>query len=130
MVSSVRFCVPCEASGTPLAPEPLREVELWCDLVGWGRVHVGNIPVPYDADFKCAFPRILEAVLHRVPPGAAPPATAHASGRAALPITSEAAGVRHVVSLQLADEPLIIAAAEAQLFGSVGRVGGASHFPR
>ena len=112
-----------------LQPEPLREVELWCSLSGWGRVHVGNVPVPYDAEFKCSFPRILEAVLHRVPPGAAPPPTSTPSGRAALPTTSDAPGVRHVVSLQLVDEPLIIAAAESQLLGGASNTAPVSALP-
>ena len=73
------------------------------------------MPVPYDSEFKYAYPRIVEAIIHRVPPGAAPSAGAHASGRAALPTPDGAAGVRHVVSLRVADEPQILEAAEAQL---------------
>ena len=39
-------------------------------LGGWGLVHVGAVPVPYDRQFRCAFPQIAEAVLHTVPPAA------------------------------------------------------------
>ena len=130
MVRCVRFCVPSDAAGVPLQPEPLKTVELWCDLIGWGRVHVGNIPVPYDAGFRCAFPKILEAVLHRVPPGAAPPATPYPTGRAALPTPDGAPGVRHVISLQLADEPHILAMAEAHLHTPTAYAATASSLPR
>lgn len=123
LVRCVRFCVPCNESGVPLQPEPIRSVELWCDLRHWGRVHVGNVPVPYDEHFRCAFPTIVQAILHRVPAGAAPPPTAYATGRAAAGTAAATAasspppspGARHVVSLQLADEPLILDAVEAQL---------------
>lgn len=113
LVSCARFCVPCDVSGVPLEPEPLRHVELWCTLIGWGNVHIGDVPVPYAADYRCAFPSILEAVIHRVPAGAAPPPTPHAHGRAAFAPADEAH--RHVISLQLAAEPLILADVETRL---------------
>ena len=122
LVRCVRFCVPCDASGAPLAPEPLRRVELWCDLASWGRVHVGSVPVPYDAEYRCAFPELVDAVLHRVPAGAAPPAGVHPRGRAASPVV---AGSRHVVSLQLADELQILAEVDARLVGAKRSAGAA-----
>ena len=70
VVTRVRFCVESDAAGVPLQREPLRDIEVWCDLLGWGRVHAANVAVPYDKGFRCTFPRILEAVLHFVPPGA------------------------------------------------------------
>ena len=121
VVDRVRFCVECDASGVPLQPEPLRQVELWCDLLGWGRVHVGQIPVPYDPEYCCSFPPIVDAVLHFVPAGAPPPPTAHdPPGRALLPWAVEGGcgmrmHARHVVSLQLAEEPRIVEAVNAML---------------
>ena len=46
---------------------PVAQVELWCQLAGWGLVRVGMVPVPYDAHFRCTFPEISEAELHSVP---------------------------------------------------------------
>ena len=113
LVSEVRFCVPSDSQGVPLHGEPMRDVELWVTLAGWGRVLVGNIPVPYDRDFCCAFPAIRDAVLHCVPVGTAPPPTCHSTGRAAIPASSEAH--RFVISLEIADEPALTAAAEARV---------------
>ena len=121
VVTRVRFCVESDASGVPLQPEPLREIELWCDLLGWGRVHIGNVPVPYDEAYKCAFPRIVEAVLHYVLPGVPPPADAHElPGKSQLPWSREAGGglrahARHVVSLELEEEHCILEAVEVML---------------
>ena len=107
LVSNLRFCVPADSRGTPLQGEPMREMELWVDLASWGRVHVADVPVPYDRDFRCAFPRILDAVLHRVPAGAVPPPTSCPTGRAASAPEGEAH--RHVISLEIADEPALLA---------------------
>mmetsp|Transcript_80593 Transcript_80593/g.160106 ORF Transcript_80593/g.160106 Transcript_80593/m.160106 type:complete len:111 (-) Transcript_80593:143-475(-) len=102
------------------------EPSRWSNLLGWGRVHIGDVPVPYDTDYRCAFPPILEAVLHRVPLGAAPPPTPYARGRAAiLPEAPEAPHLqphRHVISLQLATEPCILSDVETRLLpGSTHR---------
>ena len=107
LVSNLRFCVPADSRGTPLQGEPMREMELWVDLASWGRVHVADVPVPYDRDFRCAFPQILDAVLHRVPAGAAPPPTSRPTGRAANAPEGEAH--RHVISLEIANEPELLA---------------------
>lgn len=95
-------------------------------------MHIGAVPVPYDAYFRCTFPRIIDAVLHRVPVGAPVPATKYAEGRAA---TSGGAH-KHVVSLQLADEPMLLEAIEGRLFGrpaggkrSAGAIGAARDRP-
>ena len=130
VVTRVRFCVESDAAGVPLQREPLRDIEVWCDLLGWGRVHAANVAVPYDKGFRCTFPRILEAVLHFVPPGAPPPSTAHEGpGRPSLHAIygsleagdKERLKPRHVVSLQLAEEPRILEAVEAMLLGAAGR---------
>ena len=117
LVRCVRFCVPCDASGVALQPEPISHMELWCDLSTWGRVHVGTVPVPHDSHYRCAFPRIAEAVLHCVPAGAAPPTGVCAEGRAAVPLRTAAdhAAARHVISLRLEDEPIIVDAVEVRL---------------
>ena len=114
LVSCLRFCVPCDSSGAPLEPEPMRQIELWCTLAGWGSVCVGNVPVPYDADYCCAFPDIVDAVLHRIPAGAAPPSIDSPSAVDAELATSDSAN-RYVISLQLADEPAILADIELRL---------------
>ena len=105
LVHSVRFCVEADANGTPLQPEPLRSLELWCLFGGWGLVHVGAVPVPYDRQFRCAFPQIAEAVLHTVPPAAS---SLGSPGREA----EAAAAPRYLVSLTLADERRILHAIE------------------
>ena len=138
VVSRVRFCIEADERGVPRAPEPLRELELWCDLKGWGRVHVGNVPVPYDRSFACAFPTIVEAVLHYVPAGAPPPASAtEPAGRPLLPWALEGAAsgsdadssmrthARHVVSLQLEEEESILEMVDARLH-SAARWGAAT----
>ncbi len=83
---------------------------------------VGRVPVPYDATFRCAFPQILEAVLHFVPPGTPPPSTAdEPHGKPLLPSALLEEGgrmgthARHVVSLHVAEEPKILEAVHARL---------------
>jgi hypothetical protein len=61
MCSRLQPCV------SDLQPYNCDQVELWCQLAGWGLVRVGMVPVPYDAHFRCTFPEISEAELHSVP---------------------------------------------------------------
>ena len=49
----------------PSSP-PRSQVEVWCQLAGWGLVRVGSVPVVYDANFRCTFPEICEAEIHAV----------------------------------------------------------------
>jgi hypothetical protein len=104
LVSGIRFCIECDAEGVPCLPEPLDEVQLWCDLLGWGRVHVGSLPVPYDEEYRCTFPPIRDAAIHTMltsSSASAPSASAH----------------DHVVSLRLVHEPQIMVAIQRRLLG-------------
>ena len=70
LLFSLRFCIETDSAGSPLIPEPLRQIELWCMLAGCGvgpAVYVGSVPISYDRRFICTFPKIREVVLYRVP---------------------------------------------------------------
>ena len=101
LIASLRFCVETDSAGSPLIPEPLRQIELWCMLAGWGLVHVGSVPISYDRRFRCTFPEIHEAVLHRVPHIGTP---------------AEAAGpVGYLVSLAIKEERRVLAVVDELL---------------
>ena len=84
-----------------LRPHAREQVELWCQLAGWGLVRVGMVPVPYDAHSRCTFPEISEAELHSAELRFAPSAPAGRSG--------------HAVSLAIKDEGHVLAVAEQML---------------
>ena len=90
-----------------LRPHAREQVELWCQLAGWGLVRVGMVPVPYDAHSRCTFPEISEAELHsaelRFAPAALPAAPQH----------GQRSG--HAVSLAIKDEGHVLAVAEQML---------------
>ena len=51
-----------------LLPRPRRhpdDAPCRCTL-SWGRLHIGNVPVPYDDQFQCCFPEIATASVQRV----------------------------------------------------------------
>ena len=101
LIASLRFCIETDSAGSPLIPEPLRQIELWCMLAGWGLVHVGAVPISYDRRFRCTFPEIREAVLHRVPHIGTP---------------AEAAGpVGYLVSLAIKEERRVLAVVDEML---------------
>ena len=76
-----RVCVSVRSRLQPCAfdlrPHASDQVELWCQLAGWGLVRVGMVPVPYDAHSRCTFPEISEAELHSAELRFAPSAPQH-----------------------------------------------------
>ena len=86
-----------------LRPHAREQVELWCQLAGWGLVRVGMVPVPYDAHSRCTFPEISEAELHSAELRFAPAAPQH----------GQRSG--HAVSLAIKDEGHVLAVAEQML---------------
>ena len=62
----VCVCSRLQPCVSDLQPYACDQVELWCQLAGWGLVRVGTVPVTYDAHFRCTFPEISAAELHSV----------------------------------------------------------------
>ena len=85
------------------------QVELWCQLAGWGLVRVGTVPVTYDNHFRCTFPEISEAVLHSVP---------HHGQKHTHPSARPLAHHQALKSLLYTEAPSGMASAELAAYGS------------